>query len=356
MQRDFYNTGKHDSLKFKRQALFRIKNSILTHKGNICKALYRDLGKSPFESINSEINPIIIEIDFLLNRLKKERAAQNGLGNVLLFMPHTLPMLTTLREIIACIYSGNCIMLMTNPKVLHTSYIIQDIIKEALFKKYVFVFNPNFDSKRLLPLEFDYIYHIDKDTNPNPIYIDKDVNLYEAVENLVFSKSIDCGQRYNSPDTIYVNKDILGTFISTLSESIEKQIGSDPLIGEDYCKIADLSEYNRLVNMINMDNVIYGGAKSQKALKIGPHVILHPDNKALITNAIQGPLYPIVPVSLKRGIEHIKKLPANNIYIFTKNKGTVTLFKNIFQNTNICVNSAFPDFDITERAKRYRHS
>ena len=67
-QRSWFLTGATLSIEHRIQALTRLKACILEHENAIQEALYKDLGKSGFESYMCETGLVLSEISYMLDR------------------------------------------------------------------------------------------------------------------------------------------------------------------------------------------------------------------------------------------------------------------------------------------------
>ena len=70
-QKQFFYTGKTLNLKFRIQSLQRLEYMIQKKEIQIKDALYKDLGKSKFESYATEIGLVLKEIKEVLGNIRK---------------------------------------------------------------------------------------------------------------------------------------------------------------------------------------------------------------------------------------------------------------------------------------------
>lgn len=82
-QRQFFMEGKTLSLSYRRDALARLRQSILTHEADINAALRADLNKSPTESYMCEIGMTLSELSYVqkhMSRWAKDRCVATPLA------------------------------------------------------------------------------------------------------------------------------------------------------------------------------------------------------------------------------------------------------------------------------------
>ena len=70
-QKEFFLSGKTHSLSLRKAALTRLYKAVSLYEDRLSDALYQDLGKSAFESYETEIGLILSEIRYTLHHLKR---------------------------------------------------------------------------------------------------------------------------------------------------------------------------------------------------------------------------------------------------------------------------------------------
>lgn len=68
--RRYYNSGETRSVSFQIEQLRKLKSMIRSHENEIIPALYHDLKKPPFESYDSEIGIMYMEIEDAIRHVK----------------------------------------------------------------------------------------------------------------------------------------------------------------------------------------------------------------------------------------------------------------------------------------------
>ena len=70
-QKEFYNSGKTKNVKYRIEALKKLKSEIIKQEENIKEALKKDLNKSYSESYMTEIGMTLSELNYVLKHAKK---------------------------------------------------------------------------------------------------------------------------------------------------------------------------------------------------------------------------------------------------------------------------------------------
>ena len=105
---------------------------------------------------------------------------------------------------------------------------------------------------------------------------------------------------------------------------IEKFLGDNWRDNEEYPKMVNEKHFNRILSLINKDELIYGGESDKENMKIQPTLLDIKDiNSRVMQEEIFGPILPIIEYeNLHEAINYInsKEKPLA-LYLFTNNKG-----------------------------------
>ncbi len=175
-ERAFFRTGKTLPYAYRRDALARLRLSILAHEEDINAALRADLNKSPSESYMCEIGMTLSELSHIQKHLshwmKKRRAptplaqfhaksftVANPYGVVLIMSPWNYPFMLTMDPLIGAIAAGNCCVVKPSAYSPAVSAVIRTIVSECFPPEYVTVVEGGrAENKALLDQVFDYIF------------------------------------------------------------------------------------------------------------------------------------------------------------------------------------------------------
>ncbi|MBO5948479.1 aldehyde dehydrogenase [bacterium] len=379
-QQKFFKSGKTLPVKSRLNYLKKLKEAIKSKEKEIFSALYSDLGKSETESYMCEVGLAIDEISYFLKNLKKftkDKIVKTPLtnfhsksiiksvpwGNVLIISPWNYPFLLTMESLIEAISAGNTVILKPSAYSPATSKIIKEIVEEVFPQEYVSVVTGGREeNKMLLSLKFDYIFftgsqNVGKEVlrkaaenltpatlelgGKSPCIVDETANINLAAKRIVFGKFLNCGQTCVAPDYIYCHDSVKNKLISEIKKEIVVQYGKSAIKNKNYGKIINEKHFNRLIGLINPDNIVYGGKYSEELLKIEPTVMqnISWDDKVM-QEEIFGPILPILTYNnLSEIIEIIENKPHPlALYIFSNNKKSIKKITELCRYGGGCIN------------------
>lgn len=379
-QKAFFNLNSTKDIYFRIEQLDKLKNIILEYEDLIIDSLYKDLGKSPFESYSTEIGMVLSEISHAQKNIKnwsKVKKVKTPLtnfkaksyiypepyGNVLIISPWNYPLQLTLAPLLGAIAAGNTALIKPSSSSLHTSNTIEKMINENFPEEFIHVIN--MDSKSadyLLDKKFDYIFYTgsvsvgklimekaSKHLTPitlelggkSPCIVDKEGNIDIFAKRIVWGKFLNAGQTCVAPDYVYVHKDIKDKLIENIVKYIEYFYGKNIKDNDEYPRIINKKQFNRLISLIDENKLIYGGDSDLESLYISPTIM---DNitwdDPVMEDEIFGPILPLLEYeSIVQVIEEIKKRPRPlALYVFSTNPKVVTKVINSLSFGGGCIN------------------
>ncbi|MFC3757204.1 aldehyde dehydrogenase [Chryseobacterium tructae] len=358
-QRDFFKTQQTKSLAFRKMYLEKLKSLIISNENMLYEAIYKDFGKSKFDTFTTEISFILNDIDYyqkslksltrprkvstnLANQLGKSRIHSEPLGNILVIGAWNYPYQLSLSPIIAAIAAGNCCILKPSEIAENTMKAMAKIINENFPAEYLYVYEGGIDETTiLLKLKFDKIFFTGS-TNvgkivykaaaehltpvvlelggKSPAIVTKNANLEVAAKRIVWGKFLNSGQTCVAPDYVLVEESIQEQFLEMLRKySKEFKYRTD---SEQYTKIINQRNFQRLIKLIDQDKVYSGGTFDEEKRYIEPTIFHNIDWDAqIMQEEIFGPLLPVISfknynIALNAILELEKPLAA---YLFTNN-------------------------------------
>ena len=336
-QRKFFETGKTQSLAFRKEALRALRNAVAANKEAIAAALFEDLGKSAAESLMSETGMILEEIDFLLKNLRKFSAPKRvkasvaqfpakcytaavPYGCVLIMSPWNYPVQLTLCPLADCIAAGNCAVVKPSAYAPASSALLAKLLSETFPSEYVAaVTGGRAENQSLLRQKFDFIFFTGgKSTGQavaraaaetltptvlelggkSPCIVDEDADIPRAARRIAFGKLLNCGQTCVAPDYLIVHRNVKIAFLECLKEEFVRQSGENALDNPSYPHIVNQKHFERVKSLILPEKVIFGGDSDEKTRKIQPTIL---DNSSCDDPAMQeeifGPVFPVLTFS-----------------------------------------------------------
>lgn len=357
-QRAFFEAGISQDIKVRIQKLKTLYQAIQTYETRIHEAIEKDLGKSAFESYMCETGLVLHEITHMLKHIHRyahDKTVVTPLaqfashsyvkacpyGVVLIMSPWNYPFLLSIGPLVDALAAGNTCVLKLSEYSPNTSAIIKEMIESIFSKEYVCVFDGDVEqAQALLQEHFDYIFftgstrvgkevmkeascHLTPVTlelgGKSPCIVDEKANIALSAKRIVFGKFLNSGQTCVAPDYIYVHESVKDALIEAMKKEIEKQYISY----ENYGKIVNQKHFERLVQMINPDKVVFGGTYDQAKMQIYPTLM---DKITYEDKVMEEEIFgPILPILTYQNIDTvIATINANHhplaLYIFTDDK------------------------------------
>lgn len=358
-QKKFFNSHKTKDLNFRKTQLKKLKNLIKKHENQLYEAIYKDFGKSEFETFGTEISFIYKDIDYYLknlnslakpkkvktnivNQLGSSKIYREPLGNCLVIGAWNYPCQLTLTPVVAALAAGNTCIIKPSELPENTMKVMAKLINENFNAEYLYVVKGGVEeTTEILKLRFDKIFftgspkvgkivykaaaeHLTPVTlelgGKSPAFITENADLEVAARRIVWGKFINAGQTCIAPDYLYVQENIKPKFIEILLSEIKKRYYHEN--AEHFCKIINERNFDRLEKLINREKLIFGGETHREKRYISPTVLDHVTwEDAVMQEEIFGPILPILTYknldeAIQKVIEGEKPLSA---YIFSNN-------------------------------------
>ncbi len=361
-QKKFYASGRTLDIKYRLEALKRLKDKINANLDEIHGAIRKDLGKSAFESYMCETGLALSEISYMLKhtrRFSRERRVLTPLaqfasrsfvkpspyGTVLIMSPWNYPFLLTVDPLADALAAGNTVIIKPSAYSPETSAVIAKLVAECFPPEYVAVITGGREeNKALLKQKFDYIFFTGSQAvgrevmrsaaenltpvslelgGKSPCIVDSSANIKLAAKRIVFGKYLNCGQTCVAPDYVYCHASVKERFIEAVKKEISLQFGSEPLASTDYGKIINAVHFERVRGLIDPEKLVFGGESDPETLQIAPAVmdgVTRADK--IMQEEIFGPVMPVMTFDdIGSVIEDINSQPHPlALYIFAKDK------------------------------------
>jgi aldehyde dehydrogenase (NAD+) len=140
----------------------------------------------------------------------------------------------------------------------------------------------------------------------SPCIVDKSANIKLAAKRIAWGKFINGGQTCIAPDYILIHDSVKDDFVVHLKNEITHAYGNNPSLSNDYPRIINLNNYNRLKKMLVNEKILMGGETDEQSLYISPTLLDNPGPDAeAMKGEIFGPILPILNFTDNTGIEKI---------------------------------------------------
>ena len=359
-QRAFLKTGKTLEVSYRIEKLKKLRDLIEEQESQICDALYKDFKKPVFESVLSETGFIISELEYMIKRLKKwskpekissswtnfpssDHIYSEPYGACLIIAPWNYPFQLAISPLMGAIAAGNTVVLKPSELAPHTSQILADILAKVFEPEMVSVVQGGVPvSEALLEEKWDYVFFtgsipvgriVAKAIAPNltpstlelggknPCIIHKSAKVALAAKRIVWGKFLNAGQTCIAPDYILIDSSIKKAFFEAVQKEITSAYGETPEQSEDYARIINSKNFDRLNELLEDEKCVVGGKTNREDLFISPTVVDEPalDSK-IMEDEIFGPLLPVISYTSEAEIKKIISTYAKPLalYVFSE--------------------------------------
>ncbi|WP_411801969.1 aldehyde dehydrogenase [Algibacter lectus] len=361
-QKEYFKSGKTKSVAFRISILKALKEELEANEQAVFNALKLDFKKSEFETYLSEYSMVMSQLNLVIKNLKKwakqQRVSSSLLlfpassfiykepyGSVLIISPWNYPFILALEPLILAIAAGNTVVLKPSELTENTSRLISNLVKNVFPEGLVTSIEGGVDvATALLNQRWDYIFftgsvsvgkiiaqaaakHLTPVTlelgGKSPCIIDDTVDLKLTAKRVVWGKFLNAGQTCIAPDYILVKKQIKTDFTKALIEEIKQAYGDDIKASEDFPRIINQKNTQRLANMLNQETISFGGEIDETTCYIAPTLLDNPDlNSPVMQEEIFGPILPILTFETEQDIESVisKYEKPLAFYVFSNSK------------------------------------
>ena len=366
-QRAYFQTGVTLPLKFRKEMLLRLKESVLKHQADMEKALHEDLGRSDGEAFLCDVGPVILEINEAIHGLRKwakperhysgllafpsftTRVYKIPYGVSLIISPFNFPFMLSLGVLTVCIAAGNTAVMKASSKSKACTACLEKIIADAFPPEYCVVIDGGHDvADFCLEERFDKIFYTGSPKvgvhvmemaaknltpvalelggeNGNWAIVRKDADIKDAARKIAFFKITNSGQICINVNQVAVAKEVADRFVEELKKEIIRQIGEKPLENPEYPHLIGSRAYQYCADEAKQyeDRIVFGGNGDPERYAFEPTLIYPVEETEPIANhELFCPLLPIIPFEDARIDELLAKIEKREhglaLYLFTK--------------------------------------
>ena len=332
-QLTLFLSGTTLPLQHRREALLRLRNSIVQHETDIITALQADLHKAAFEAYTTEIGMVLGEIGHLLHMgkrmVKPQRVARNlftinarsrilyePYGQTLIVSPWNYPFHLALLPVAGAIASGNVVVLKVSPSAPATNRVMRTIISEAFPNEEVLLVEGHRDVNTwLFARRWNHIFltgspelgkvamasaaqHLTPVTlelgGKSPCIVDETADIDLAARRITYGKLVNAGQTCIAPDYLLVHPSVKQPLVEAMKHYATQFYGNDLLTSEQYPHIITDEAMTRLVSYVeeNRSRIIFGGRydRDTRAMEL---TLIDGMTGALEHREIFGPIMPV---------------------------------------------------------------
>jgi aldehyde dehydrogenase (NAD+) len=378
-QRIFFAAHRTQKVAFRVQQLKKLLAAVHQYETKLTDALWRDLHKSAEEAYLTEISIVRTEIKQHIRHLggwskpvrvstpfyllpSSSRILHEPLGVALIIAPWNYPFQLLINALIGAISAGCCAMLKPSPYAPATAKVMEEMIAETFDPAYISVIQGNREvNKILLEQRFDLLFftgspQLGKQVmkaaaehltpvvlelgGKSPCIVDKDANIAIAAKRIAWGKSINAGQTCIAPDYLFIHHAVKDLFVEKYQQAIIGMFGTDCRQSDYYPRIVNHKAVERLKNLMQHGNIVFGGAIDEADRYIAPTLIdnIKPEDP-IMQEEIFGPVLPMMTFSaIDQAIDyvHAHEKPLALYYFGNRHTATEVLRKTT--SGGACVN------------------
>ena len=378
--RDFFATGVTRSVAFRREQLQKLSAALQLHEPALLAALQADLGKSPYQSLSSELGPVRAEILQALRRLSRWMAPARcrvpwlvapaagwvrpePFGVVLILGPWNYPVQLLLTPLISAIAAGNTIVLKPSELAPRTAEALTALVAATFPPEYITAVNggPQI-AEALLSEKFDKIFFTGsarvgrivmaaaaRQLTPVtlelggkcPAIVCADAPVELAARRIAWGKFLGAGQTCVAPDHVFVHRSVCAPFLRALKKNLLEFYGADPRRSVDYGRIINQNHYDRLKNYLGDGKIFHGGEHDRSELYLAPTILTDVALDApVMREEIFGPVLPVLEFDdLREVVSRLQvALTPLALYLFTHNYELEQTLILEVRSGGVCVN------------------
>lgn len=382
--RNFFSSGATKSYTWRKEQLKKLKAAIQQYEAEIYAALYADLKKSKEECWVTENGLVLAELNHAISNLEEwmepERKSTNllnfpsssyvlkePLGVVLIIAPWNYPFNLLINPLIGAIAAGNCVVLKPSEHAPASEAVMKKMIETVFPKEYILYTQG--DGSVMVPemmknFAFDHVFFTGSTATGKEIYkmaaeklvpvtlelggkspciVEADAAVKVAARRIAMTKFSNAGQMCVAPDYVLVHHSQKEKLVKELRNAIRDFFGNDPSSSDNFGKIINERQFNRLLQYLEEGNILEGGHSDLSKLYIAPTLIdgVNLSDK-IMQEEIFGPVLPILPFREKE--EALKIIEANKnplaFYVFTSGSKKEKEWINSVAFGGGCVNNA----------------
>jgi aldehyde dehydrogenase (NAD+) len=177
----------------------------------------------------------------------------------------------------------------------------------------------------------------------SPCIVEDDASIKVAAKRIAMTKFSNAGQMCVAPDYVLVKQSKKEALVDEIKKVLKQFFGDDAGTSENYGKIINEKQFDRLLTYLGDGKIIVGGKSDRSKLYIEPTLLDHIDlNSKIMHDEIFGPLLPII--GFDDMAEALKIIAANKnplaFYVFTSSRKKEKAWLNAVPFGGGCVNNA----------------
>ena len=357
----YFDSGATLPVSARIEYLIKLKKTILQWEDRLYDACMKDLGKSSFETYETEIGIVQAEISHTLRQLKKwakpkrvptplahfpssSYIIRQPKGVVLVMSPWNYPIQLSLVPLACALAAGCCVLLKPSRYSQNVSSVLKQMLDSCFDPALVSVVEGGHQANTdLLQLRWDHIFFTGSPAvgkivmeaaarqlcpvtlelgGKSPCIIDGSVNMKTAAVRLAWGKFLNAGQTCVAPDYLLINEKCRDEFVDEFRKAVRK-LYPQGVNSPDLGKIINEKHFQRLRHLFENQKIIIGGEIDEKTMKIAPTLLDETDPESpVMQEEIFGPILPMITwKDFDEAVDFVRSREKPlALYIFSKDK------------------------------------
>ena len=357
----YFDSGATLPVSARIEHLIKLKKTILQWEDRLYDACMKDLGKSSFETYETEIGIVQAEISHTLRHLKKwakpkrvptplahfpssSYIIRQPKGVVLVMSPWNYPIQLSLVPLACALAAGCCVLLKPSRYSWNVSSVLKQMLDSCFDPALVSVVEGGHQANTdLLQLRWDHIFFTGSPAvgkivmeaaarqlcpvtlelgGKSPCIIDGSVNMKTAAVRLAWGKFLNAGQTCVAPDYLLINEKCRDEFVDEFRKAVRK-LYPQGVNSPDLGKIINEKHFQRLRHLFENQKIIIGGEIDEKTMKIAPTLLDETDPESpVMQEEIFGPILPMITwKDFDEAVDFVRSREKPlALYIFSKDK------------------------------------
>lgn len=376
--RDCFQSGATLKADFRRGQLEALRRALKAREPQLLEALRTDLGKASFEGYATELGMVYEEIALALKSLRRwmrdrrvptpisqfpasSRVHYEPFGTALIIAPWNYPVQLSLSPLVGALAAGNTALVKPSEYAPAVAKALESVIEDMASPAVACLQGGREETQALLKQPFDMIFFTGSEAvgkavmaaaagNLTPVVLElggkspcilaPDADLPLAARRIAWGKWLNAGQTCVAPDYVLCPREKAGEMAERLRQAAGRQFGPQPLVCGDYSRIINDKHFDRLTQLMEASDVIWGGESDRERLRISPTLISAGWDSPVMEEEIFGPLLPIVAYDrLEEALDQVRRRPRPlALYLFT---GSRPLARQVMESVSFgggCVN------------------
>jgi aldehyde dehydrogenase (NAD+) len=323
--------------------LDRLRDAIVGHRDELCRAMWLDFRKPADEVQITEIQPLLIDLAYVRSNLAEwmrplrarapwvltrtqSQVRYEPRGVVLIMAPWNYPAGLVLTPLVAAVAAGNCAIVRPSEKVPRTAAVLERIIRQAFEESEVACFTEQGTdlAEVLLTLPFNHMFftgssrvgrmvmkaaadHLASVTlelgGKSPLIVDETADVAHAANRAIWGKCVNAGQTCIAPDYAIVHEQVADAFLAAAATTLTRFYGpSDEARRKSphFARAIDPHAFARLKRLLDESvaagaRVAAGGQVNESERYIAPTMLTDVGwDSPVMREEIFGPILPVL--------------------------------------------------------------